>query len=202
MVTPNIHVSCASGIVETKIPTGLEKSGLKEKIWMSGKRMLSMMLVGCDKIIFPPLHIKLGLMKRFVKALDKNGSCFAYIREKMPHLSTQKIKAGIFNGPQITQIIKDSAFTNSMNEIEKKGWASFVEVVQQFLGNHKAETYVELVNEMLNCFQSLGCNMSIKVHYLHSHLDRFPENLGDTSEEQGERFHQDIKTMEDRYQGR
>ncbi|PNF13896.1 hypothetical protein B7P43_G10663, partial [Cryptotermes secundus] len=45
-------------------------------------------------------------------------------------------------------------------------------------------------------------NMSIKVHYLHSHLDSFPENLGDTSEEQGERFHQDIKTMEDRYQGR
>ena len=44
--------------------------------------------------------------------------------------------------------------------------------------------------------------MSIKVHYLHSHLDRFPENFGDTSEEQGQRFHQDIKTMEDRYQGR
>ena len=44
--------------------------------------------------------------------------------------------------------------------------------------------------------------MSIKVHYLHNHLDRFPENLGDYSEEQGERFHQDIKTMEERYQGR
>jgi len=35
--------------------------------------------------------------------------------------------------------------------------------------------------------------MSVKVHYLHSHLDRFPENLGDLSEEQRERFHQDIK---------
>ena len=43
--------------------------------------------------------------------------------------------------------------------------------------------------------------MSIKVHYLHSHLDRFPENLGDLSEEQGERFHQDIRIMEERYQG-
>ena len=41
--------------------------------------------------------------------------------------------------------------------------------------------------------------MSIKVHCLHSHLDRFPENLGDFSEEQGERFHQDIKVMEERY---
>lgn len=44
--------------------------------------------------------------------------------------------------------------------------------------------------------------MSIKLHFSHSHLDRFPENLGDFSEEQGERFHQDIRTMEERYQGR
>ena len=41
--------------------------------------------------------------------------------------------------------------------------------------------------------------MSIKVHFLQSHLDRFPENLGDFSEEQGKRFHQDIKVMEERY---
>ena len=44
--------------------------------------------------------------------------------------------------------------------------------------------------------------MSIKLHYINSHLDQFPENLGDVSEEQGERFHQDLKTIEDRYQGR
>lgn len=50
-------------------------------------------------------------------------------------------------------------------------------------------------------FQRLGCNMSIKMHFLYSHLDRFPENLGDFSEEQGERFHQDLRTMEERYQG-
>ena len=46
-------------------------------------------LVGRDKIILPPLHIKLGLMKQFVKALDKDGSCFAYIGRKMPGLSTE-----------------------------------------------------------------------------------------------------------------
>lgn len=40
--------------------------------------------------------------------------------------------------------------------------------------------------------------MSIKVHYLYSHLDRFPENLGNLSEVQGECFHQDLKIMEDR----
>ncbi|UYV61799.1 hypothetical protein LAZ67_1006632 [Cordylochernes scorpioides] len=44
-------------------------------------------------------------------------------------------------------------------------------------------------------------NMSIKVLYLHSHLNKFPDNLGAYSDEQGERFHQDMKVMEDRYQG-
>ncbi|CAD6216765.1 GSCOCG00012892001-RA-CDS [Cotesia congregata] len=43
---------------------------------------------------------------------------------------------------------------------------------------------------------NLGCFMHLKLHYLHSHQDHFPENLGDYSEEQGERFHQDISEME------
>ena len=44
--------------------------------------------------------------------------------------------------------------------------------------------------------------MSIKLHNLHNHLEHFPENHGDVSDEQGERFHQDISEMESRYQGR
>jgi hypothetical protein len=32
--------------------------------------------------------------------------------------------------------------------------------------------------------------MTIKLHYLHSRWDHFPENLRDFSEEQGEKFHQ------------
>ena len=35
-----------------------------------------------------------------------------------------------------------------------------------------------------------------------SHVEYFPENLGDYSNRQGERSHQDIKVMEQRYQGR
>ena len=40
------------------------------------------------------------------------------------------------------------------------------------------------------------------MHFLNLHLARFPDNLGAMSDEQGERFHQEIKTMETRYQGR
>ena len=42
----------------------------------------------------------------------------------------------------------------------------------------------------------------MKLHFLHSHLDFFLENLGVVSEEQGGRFNQDIKDIERRYQGR
>ena len=44
--------------------------------------------------------------------------------------------------------------------------------------------------------------MSVKVHFLHCHLDHFPESLEAMSEEQGERFYQDIKIMEKRYPDR
>jgi hypothetical protein len=51
-------------------------------------------------------------------------------------------------------------------------------------------------------YKVMGCNMSLKVHFLHSHLDFSPENLGAVSDEHGQRFHQDINNMEKRYQGK
>ena len=44
--------------------------------------------------------------------------------------------------------------------------------------------------------------MSLKIHLLASHLDFVLENLGEVSDEQGERFHQDIVAMEKRCQGK
>ena len=58
-------------------------------------------MVPRDKIVFPPLHIKLGLVKQFFKALDKDGDCFQYICRSFPSLSNEKLKADIFDGPQI-----------------------------------------------------------------------------------------------------
>ncbi|GBM29978.1 hypothetical protein AVEN_167451-1 [Araneus ventricosus] len=47
------------------------------------------------KILLPPLHIKLGLMKNFVKAIDCGGSGFQYIRLMFPKVSETKIKEGM-----------------------------------------------------------------------------------------------------------
>ena len=87
-----------------------------------------------------------------------------------------------------------------MNKVELELWKAFVLVVKNFLGNNKARNYAELVNNMLTAFRTLGCNMSVKMHYLFSHMDQFPENLGSMSDEQGERFNQDLKEMETSYQ--
>lgn len=114
----------------------------------------------------------------------------------------EKLKAGIFDGPQIRTAMKDENFITKMTTLEKEAWMSFRKVVENFLGNRRSDNYAELVADLLKNFQKLGCRMSLKVHFLHSHLDWFPENLGDYSDEQGERFHQDISEMEKRYQGR
>ena len=64
-------------------------------------------LVTSDIIFLPPLHIKLGLFKQFVKALDKESSAFAYLAERFPSLSQAKIKKGIFIGPKIRKNVLD-----------------------------------------------------------------------------------------------
>ncbi|GFS60197.1 uncharacterized protein TNCV_2827051 [Trichonephila clavipes] len=76
-------------------------------------------LVDPKKILFPPLHIKLGLMKQFVKALDKEGECFKYICEQISSLSDATLKEGIFVGPDIRKLLKDETFVTKMEMKEK-----------------------------------------------------------------------------------
>ena len=79
---------------------------------------------------------------------------------------------------------------------------SFNEVVKTFLGNYKDPDFENIVGNMLANLKALGCSLSLKLHFLNSHLSYFPENLGSVSEKRGEIFHQDIKEMERRYHGR
>ncbi|GBN31814.1 hypothetical protein AVEN_222245-1 [Araneus ventricosus] len=55
-------------------------------------------LVASEKILLPPLHIKLGLTKNFVKAMNFGGSGFQYLRLKFPKVSEAKIKEGYLLG--------------------------------------------------------------------------------------------------------
>lgn len=110
--------------------------------------------------------------------------------------------AGIFIGPQIRKIMRDKKFTQKLNPVEKRAWLSFIDLCKNFLGNKKSHDYIEKVKEFLKSYELMGCRMSIKIHFLHSHLDFFPENLGKFSDEQGERFHQELASIEQRFLGK
>ena len=58
-----------------------------------------------------------------------------------------------------------------------------------------------MIAELPAAYKEMGCRMLLKLGFLHSHLEFFPENLGAVNDQQDERFHQDIQAMEKRYQG-
>ena len=134
-----------------------------------------------------------------MKALDSDGECFQHIVSAFPKLLFDKIKASVFDGPQIRTLLRDEEFVNKINDKERAAWLSFVAVTQSFLGNKKADNYHVLVTTMLLAYHDLGCKMSIKLHFLHGHLDEFPSNPKAVSHEPKERFHQDLMAMEHRY---
>lgn len=174
----------------------------RESLNPGQENVLHQPLVCSEKILLPPLHIKLGLIKQFVKAMDHDGSAFLFLQNKFPRISEAKLKEGIFVGPQIRELMKDTQFEIQLNMEEAAAWQSFKKVVTNFLGNFRSDNYRELISEMIENYKIMGCKMSLKIHFLHSHLDFFPENLGAVSDEHGERFHQDIAEMERRYQGK
>src|ERR1043165_8429011 len=98
----------------------------KRKVWPSRKSLdpgtksvQHSPLVDPKKILLPPLHIKLGLVKNFVKAMNRDGEAFKYLKEKFPRLSEAKIKEGVFIGPQIRALLKDEHFHQILRGFEK-----------------------------------------------------------------------------------
>lgn len=113
-------------------------------------------LVKKDKIILPALHIKLGLFKNFVKALQKDGDLFQYLKTVFPNLSDVKIKEGVFVGPQIKKLLGDSKFSSVLSVDEAEAWNSFRCVVDNFLGNYKSSNYKEIIENMLKNYKKIG----------------------------------------------
>ena len=71
------------------------------------KNVVSPPLVLPEKLFLPPLHIKLGLLKNFVKGMGKTGRGVEYVRNKFPNVSDAKIKEDIFIGLQIRELMQD-----------------------------------------------------------------------------------------------
>ena len=103
-------------------------------------------LVEASKILLPSLHIKLGLMKNFVKAMNQDGAAFKYICNKFPVLSQAKLKEVIIVGPQINKLSKDEDFDQPCLEQRKLPGMHFEMWYTTFLGMQKLQIILNLWN--------------------------------------------------------
>ena len=76
-------------------------------------------LLDPNKVLLPPLHIKIGLVKQFVKVLDFGGETFQEIHLMFPKLFQAKIKGGIFVRLQVNAILKSEKLERAMTNAEK-----------------------------------------------------------------------------------
>ena len=90
---------------------------LRQGLKPSSHNVQSHPLVETNKILFPPLHIKLGVLKHLLKAMNIEDSVF-YFLQRLSQISTEKLKAGIFDGPQIKELMKDPMFDEALSEAE------------------------------------------------------------------------------------
>ena len=88
------------------------QTGVRQSLQPGTHNVLYEPLVESSKIILPALHVKLGLMKNFEKAMDKTGEAFLYLCKNFPHLTAAKIKEGGFVGSQIGKLYKDEHLNN------------------------------------------------------------------------------------------
>jgi len=73
--------------------------------------------------------------------------------------------------------------------VEKQAWNGLVAVIEHFLGNKKADNYKKIIVEMISAFHVIKVNISLKIYFLHNHLDFFPPNLSEFCDKHDERFH-------------
>lgn len=110
--------------------------------------------------------------------------------------------SAVLNGPDIRKLMKSTTFEDCLDPNQQTAWDALKAVIESVLGKHREPTYVVFVQDMLDSFELIGVHMSLKIHFLNSHLDFFAQQLATESDEHGERFHQDIMDIEARYRGK
>ena len=123
--------------------------------------------------------------------MDTGGQGFLYLKNVQ--------KYHVFYYYRYTNWSKNSmnhvAFENKLNEKERRAWICSKSVINNFLGVHQSDNYKEIVKDMIKAFAELKVLMSLKIHMLYNHIDFFPDNLAEESDEHGEKFHQEMSNM-------
>ena len=83
-------------------------------------------------------------------------------------------------------------------------WNALKEVIEGVLGKNRVqrEEIQQRVDRLLYYFEKIGASMTLKLHFLHHHLDTFLDQSPQESDEQGERFHQVTMPIEKRFKSK
>lgn len=110
----------------------------------------------------------------------------------------------MLNGPDIRKLTANDRFTKILKNDHRNAWDALKAVIEGVLGKNRVQRdeVKKLVGQMLYYFQKINVSMTLKLHFLHFHLDEFLQQLPTESDEQGERFHQVTMPMEKRYRGK
>jgi len=75
-------------------------------------------------------------------------------------------------------MFQDENFLGTMTDVEKRACKVFEMCLKTFYRNNKVPDFEEIVSDMIENYERLECLMNVKLHFLDSHLNYFPENLG------------------------
>ena len=119
--------------------------------------------------------------EEFREGVAQKWYCLPTLVYCVPRVSAAKLKEGIFVGPQIREVLKDTDFEELLNLKELRAWEALKSVCSGFLGSTRVPDYQACVEKLLESYEDMGCRMSLKIHFLHSLLNFFPPNLGAVS---------------------
>lgn len=108
----------------------------------------------------------------------------------------------MLNGPDIRKLMRSGTFDDCLSEDELIAWQNIKAVLENVIGNFRAHNWKSYVDNMLQSFEKINVNMSLKIHFLHYHQDYFDRQLPSESDEHGERFHQVSAQLEHWYSGK
>ena len=111
----------------------------------------------------------------------------------------EKLKAGIFDNPQIRELMKDPMFDKARSKAELFAWKSLMSVVINFLENNWSVEYEKEIEELLKNLHSSGheCQTALSAVT----LGLFSKELWRSKWRAGWALSPDIHIMEEHYQG-
>ena len=93
-------------------------------------------------------------MKNFVKAMNREGDGFKFLKDFFgaDKSDAKLLKAGVFVDPEIKKLMLNKEFDLRLNSIKLAAWKALKSVVN-FLRNHRHDQYPDIVDRMMKAYE-------------------------------------------------